>query len=204
MLKVIRAAITRKRIEKACGRLATDWLLREYAPTFLRLAGLNIQAETLEKLPALTSTRRMKAALPILNRIERSIAESDVVNDALSDAMSGVEAFPASVKTQFDLVRATEEAVGRDAALLWVPPTVFDETESITHAAVLAATILATEPALASTVKASRASQELLLERMSNSIAAGARRSSGWPTSGIRAVRRNRPQTSTRTDDEAD
>ena len=170
MLKGIRTTITTKRIAGACGRLATDWLVREYSPAFLRLAGLNYQAETLEKLPALTSTGRMKAALPILNRIERSIAISPVVNDPLSDARSDADAFFASAKTLGDLARATEEAVGRDDALLWVPSVAFDETESITHAAVLAAAIVATEPALASTVKAARASQQLLLDRMANLI----------------------------------
>ena len=47
--------------------MATDWLARECAPAFLRLAGLTGHAETLEQLAALTTIKRAQAAQPKLD-----------------------------------------------------------------------------------------------------------------------------------------
>ena len=46
--------------------IATDWLVRECAPAFLRLAGLTEHAETLEKLAALTGAREAESAQPLI------------------------------------------------------------------------------------------------------------------------------------------
>lgn len=46
--------------------MATDWLVRECVPAFLRLAGLTSHAETLEHLAALSGTREATNAQPHL------------------------------------------------------------------------------------------------------------------------------------------
>src|SRR5690242_9901138 len=61
VLKCIGTKGTKAKEEKRAW-LATDWLARECAPAFLRLAGLTAHAETLEGLATLSSTRRAKAA----------------------------------------------------------------------------------------------------------------------------------------------
>jgi hypothetical protein len=55
-----------KRQEEKRAWMATDWLARECAPAFLRLAGLTEHAEALEGLAALTTTKRAEKAQPTL------------------------------------------------------------------------------------------------------------------------------------------
>jgi hypothetical protein len=47
--------------------MATDWLARECAPAFFRVAGLTEHAEALERLTALTTTKRAEKAQPTLD-----------------------------------------------------------------------------------------------------------------------------------------
>src|SRR5690349_9187676 len=54
------------KIEEKRAWLATDWLARECAPAFLRLAGLTEHAEALEGLAALTTSKRAAKAQPAL------------------------------------------------------------------------------------------------------------------------------------------
>src|SRR5207237_1274832 len=53
-------------IEAKRAWMATDWLARECAPAFLRLASLTDHAEALEGLAALTTTKRAEKAKPTL------------------------------------------------------------------------------------------------------------------------------------------
>ena len=55
-----------KRVEEKRAWMAADWLARECAPAFLRLAGLTEHAEALEGLAALTTSKRAEKAQPIL------------------------------------------------------------------------------------------------------------------------------------------
>jgi len=54
ILKCLDTVVSQDAEEKRAW-MATDWLVREYAPIFLRLAGLSEHAEALEKLHRLTS-----------------------------------------------------------------------------------------------------------------------------------------------------
>jgi len=65
VLKVVGTRGTKAQEEKRAW-MATDWLARECAPAFLRLAGLTDHAEALEGLAALTSTGRATKAQPKL------------------------------------------------------------------------------------------------------------------------------------------
>src|SRR5690349_5848590 len=65
VLKSINTVGTKADEEKRAW-MATDWLVRECAPAFLRLAGLTVHAEALEKLAALDSISRAKEAQPTL------------------------------------------------------------------------------------------------------------------------------------------
>src|SRR5262249_25801473 len=58
---------TGERDDEKRAWLATDWLVRECAPAFLRLARLVEHAEALESLAALTTTRRAEKAQPKLS-----------------------------------------------------------------------------------------------------------------------------------------
>jgi hypothetical protein len=64
--KVIGTRGTKAQEEKRAW-LAMDWLARECAPAFLRLAGLTEHAVALEGLAALTTTRHVQAAQPKLD-----------------------------------------------------------------------------------------------------------------------------------------
>ncbi len=55
-----------KAVEEKRAWMATDWLARECAPAFLRLAGLTEHAEALEGLASLTTTLRAEKAQPAL------------------------------------------------------------------------------------------------------------------------------------------
>ena len=48
------------------GWMATDWLVREYTPTWLDLSGLNEDAASLRALPEITSAETARAAQPTI------------------------------------------------------------------------------------------------------------------------------------------
>jgi len=56
---------TSKADESERAWMCTDWLARECAPAFLRLAGLKDQAELLEQLAPLVDAKSAKAAQPL-------------------------------------------------------------------------------------------------------------------------------------------
>ncbi len=58
---------TMKKDEETRAWMLTDWLAREYAPAWLRLAGLTSQAEALETLAPLTSATSARKAQPRLD-----------------------------------------------------------------------------------------------------------------------------------------
>ena len=51
-------------VETKRAWMATDWLVREFTPAWLRLAGLTEHAHTLEKLAALTDSASARDAQP--------------------------------------------------------------------------------------------------------------------------------------------
>ena len=70
--------------------MATDWLARECAPAFLRLAGLTTHAEALEKLVALSGEREAVAAQPLLNAARA--AACDAARDVLQPTVKILQA----------------------------------------------------------------------------------------------------------------
>ena len=86
--KVLNTATT-KADEEARAWMATDWLAREFAPAFLRLAGLIEHAEKLERLAALANDKSARAAQPTIDAAEsaaRSAARSAAESAAESAA----------------------------------------------------------------------------------------------------------------------
>jgi hypothetical protein len=87
MLKpyIVRLVGTRtgKRHEEQRAWMLTDWLARECAPAWLRLAGLAGQAELLESLAPLTSAASARKAQPVLDAARKdSAAARDAARDA--------------------------------------------------------------------------------------------------------------------------
>lgn len=73
--------------EETRAWLATDWLARECAPAFMRLAGLTEQAELVEALAPITSTQTAKDAQPTLRAAQKaSAAARDAAGDAAGAA----------------------------------------------------------------------------------------------------------------------
>jgi hypothetical protein len=59
--------------------LTSDWLVRELAPAFLRLADLGDHADTLEGLPPLTGREQAEAALPSVRAAQAAADEASVL-----------------------------------------------------------------------------------------------------------------------------
>ncbi len=111
--------------EETRAWLATDWLARECAPAFLRLAGLTAQAEALEGLTALTGAREAKAAWPTLDAARKDAAASWDASWDASRAASRAASRDASRAASRDASRAAttyEEAYKAAGAAL--APTV--------------------------------------------------------------------------------
>jgi len=79
------------RVEEKRAWMATDWLARECAPAFLRLAGLTEHAETLEGLAALTTAKRAKTAQAQLAAARAAARDAARARAAAWDA-AGAEA----------------------------------------------------------------------------------------------------------------
>ena len=94
-----------KTVEEKRAWMATDWLARECAPAFLRLAGLTEHADALEGLAALTTTKRAEKAQPTL------AAAGDAARDAARAA-----ARAAAWDAAGDAARAAAWDAARDAA----------------------------------------------------------------------------------------
>ena len=113
---------TSKKDEETRAWLATDWLARECAPAWLRLAGLTDHAETLERLAPLVSSRPATKAQPKLSAA-RSAAYSAAYSAADSAAYSAADS--AAEQKLAPTVKALQQsacllldrmiAVGKDA-----------------------------------------------------------------------------------------
>jgi hypothetical protein len=119
--------------------MATDWLARECAPAFLRVAGLVEHAEALEGLAALTTAKRAKRAQPTLDAARA--AAGAAARAAAGDAAG---------------------AAARDAA--W--DAAWDAAGDAAGAAAWAAAWAAARDALAPTVSMLQTSAFQLLDRM--------------------------------------
>jgi hypothetical protein len=137
---------TGKKDEGIRAWMLTDWLARECAPAWLRLAGLTAQAEALEQLAPLTSAAKARKAQPVLD-------------GARNDSAAAWAA-----------ARVAARAAARDAAwdAAWVAAWVaaWDAARAAAWDAARAAARAAAWDVLAPTVKALQTSALLLLDRM--------------------------------------
>ena len=123
---VLRLLDTRstRAVQDARAFMATDWAVRVYTPTWLRLIDLNDEADALEALPALTSTELCKAAMPTITKARtKSAAARDAAGDAAwgaAGAAAGAAAWGAAGDAARDAARAAARAaawgVAGDAA----------------------------------------------------------------------------------------
>ena len=111
------------------GWMATDWLVREYTPTWLDLSGLNEDAASLRALPEITSAETARAAQPTIESARlRPAAAIAAARDAARDAAS-VAAWDAAWAAAWDAAiaaawAAAARAAAWDAASAALAPTV--------------------------------------------------------------------------------
>jgi hypothetical protein len=182
MLKpyIVRLVGTRtgKRHEEQRAWMLTDWLARECAPAWLRLAGLTGQAELLESLAPLTSAASASKAQPVLDAaMKDSAAARDAARDAARAAAgaaawdaAGAAAWDAAGAAAWDAAGAAAGAAARDAAGAAAGAAAWDAAGAAARyaagAAAGAAARIAAGAALAPTTRGLQQSALLLLDRM--------------------------------------
>ena len=171
------------KIEQKRAWMATDWLARECAPAFLRLAGLTDHAEALEGLAALTTTKRAVKAQPTLAAAGDAAwaaagdaagaaaraAAWDAARAAAGDA-AGAAAWDAARAAAGDAAGAAARdvagAAAWDAARAAAGDAAGAAARDVAGAAAWAAAWDAAADALEPTVKQLHVSALLLVERM--------------------------------------
>jgi hypothetical protein len=164
-----------KAVEEKRAWMATDWLARECAPAFLRLAGLTEHAEALEGLAALTTTKRAEKAQP-------KLAAAGAAAGAAARAAAGAAARDAALAAARDAAWAAAWDAARAAAwdAAWVAAgdaawaaaraaawdAAWAAAGDAAGAAARAAAGAAARAALEPTVKQLQQSALLLVERM--------------------------------------
>jgi hypothetical protein len=178
MLKpyIVRVVGTRtgKRHEEQRAWMLTDWLARECAPAWMRLAGLTGQAESLESLAPLTSAAPHEPTQPMLDAARKDSAAAR----AAAWAAAGDAAWAAAWAAARDAARAAAWAAAWDAAraAAWdaARAAALDAARDAARAAALdaaraaawAAARDAARAALAPTTRGLQRSALLLLDRM--------------------------------------
>ena len=171
------------KIEQERAWMATDWLARECAPAFLRVAGLTEHAEALEGLVALTTSKRAEKAQPTLAAARD--AAWDAARDAARDAAwaaagaaawdaardaAGAAAWAATWDAAWDAARDAAWDAAWDAARAAARDAAWDAARAAARdaarAAAGAAAGDAARAALEPTVKQLQASALLLIDRM--------------------------------------
>jgi hypothetical protein len=167
------------KVEEKRAWMATDWLARECAPAFLRLAGLTEHAETLEGLAALTTTKRAEKAQPELAAAGDAAgaaawaAAGAAAGDAAwaaawaaAGAAAGDAAWAAAWAAAGAAARAAAGAAAWAAAGAAAGAAARAAAGAAAWAAAGAAAWAAARAALEPTVKQLQASALLLIERM--------------------------------------
>jgi hypothetical protein len=103
---------TGKRHEEQRAWMLTDWLARECAPAWMRLAGLAAQAELLKALAPLTSAASARKAQPVLDAARK---DSDAARDA-AWAAAWDAAWAAARDAAWAAAGDAARAAARDAA----------------------------------------------------------------------------------------
>jgi hypothetical protein len=145
---------TTKKDEEVRAWMLTDWLARECAPAWLRLAGLKEQVEALEALAPLKSATSARKAQPTLDAARK---DSAAARAAAGDA-AGAAAWAAA--------RAAAWAAARDAAWAAAGAAAGAAARDAARAAARDAARAAARAALAPTTRGLQQSALLLLDRM--------------------------------------
>jgi hypothetical protein len=111
-------------VELKRSLLAADWLVRIHTPAWLRLAGLNAQAESLSGLPEITAMAQVPGINPAIEAVRRDAAAArDAARDADWDAAwsaaraaAGDAAWAAAGDAARVAARDAAWAAARDAA----------------------------------------------------------------------------------------
>ena len=119
-------------LEQCRAMMCADWMIREHAPAWLRLAGLNDDADALSSLPEITDFAQCPAIMPALNAAPRFCHTAwDAARDAAGAAVwNAVRAAAWNAATDaiadalWDGERATAWDAARDAAGAALKPTV--------------------------------------------------------------------------------
>ena len=109
------------------ARMAVDWLIRVYAPTWLSVAGLDGPAEGLRALPSVLTIENLTRPMDELRRAQQAVAARDAVSDvgwraaldAAADTISaaaGASAGAAASDVTWDTASAAARGAARDAA----------------------------------------------------------------------------------------
>ncbi len=149
--------------ETARAWMLTDWLARECAPAWLRLAGLTDHAEALEALAPLTNASLAKQGQPTLAAARA--AAGAAAWDAAWDA-AGAAARAAAGAAAWDAAWDAAGAAAWDAAWDAARDAAGAAARAAARAAAWDAARAAAGAALAPTVKSLQVSALLLLDRM--------------------------------------
>lgn len=106
-----------QKIERRRAAFAMDWLVREYTPAWLQLAGLASHADALASLPEITDLNQCHALMQVLEAAQRDAAiAKDAVASALTSALMirNAESAWCTIMIQ---VKASAWGAARDAAI---------------------------------------------------------------------------------------
>ena len=149
-------------VEARRATMACDWLVRMYTPAWLRLAGLNAQADALAALPEITDFANTPSIKPAIEAARRdAVAARDAARDAAGDA-----AWAAAGDAAWDAARAAAWAAAGDAAWDAARAAAGDAAWAAAGDAAWAAARDAAWAKLAPTVAELQASALALVERM--------------------------------------
>ena len=98
------------------GLMAADWLIRTYTPTWLRLAGLEDAAVSLETLPRQATWDDVEAAVPVVRAAREKARTARAAAGAAAWAAAGDAARAAARAAAGDAARAAAWDAARAAA----------------------------------------------------------------------------------------
>ena len=103
-------------VERRRATMATDWLIREYAPAWLRSAGLAVQADALMVLPEITDLAQYLPLMPVLNAVRNDALAARAAAGVAAENDAWVHAGNATRATAGDAARAAAGSIAGAAA----------------------------------------------------------------------------------------
>ena len=103
-----------KPVEKRRALMAADWLVRVHTPAWLRLAGLTAQAETLERLPEITSMAQVPSIRGPIEAVRQDAAAAQAAARDAAQAAAWAAAWDAARDAAWAAAWATAQAAARD------------------------------------------------------------------------------------------